>query len=62
MILALVFSAVISCSLNTQPTELYSNNYFDLLPGEKAIINLKTSISEDKLKDVLTIRTLDDAF
>ena len=40
----------------------FSDNYFDLIPGEKAVINLRTEISEDKLKEVLTIRTLDDAF
>ncbi len=40
----------------------FSDNYFDLLPNEKVTINLKTSISEEKLKEVLTVRTLDGAF
>lgn len=40
----------------------FSDNYFDLLPGETVSINLKTSISEEKLKEVLTLRTLDAAF
>ncbi|WP_319500509.1 glycoside hydrolase family 2 protein [uncultured Draconibacterium sp.] len=40
----------------------FSDNYFDLLPNEKVSINLKTDISEEKLNEVLTIRTLDDAF
>ena len=40
----------------------FSDNYFDLMPGEKITINLKTKITEEKLKEVLTIRTLDDAF
>jgi len=40
----------------------FSDNYFDLLPGETATINLKTAISEKKLNDVLTLRTLDGAF
>ena len=40
----------------------FSDNYFDLLPNEKVKINLKTDISEEKLKEVLTLRTLDDAF
>lgn len=40
----------------------FSDNYFDLLPNEKVTINLKTSISEEKLKEVLTLRTLDGAF
>jgi len=40
----------------------FSDNYFDLLPGEEVTINLKTKVSESKLKKVLTIRTLDDAF
>jgi beta-mannosidase len=40
----------------------FSDNYFDLLPGEKVTVNLKTTISEEKLKEVLTLRTLDGAF
>jgi beta-mannosidase len=40
----------------------FSDNYFDLLPGKEGTINLKTKITEDKLKEVFTIRTLDDAF
>jgi beta-mannosidase len=40
----------------------FSDNYFDLLPNEKATINLKTSISEEKLMEVLTVKTLDGAF
>ncbi|WP_372947329.1 beta-mannosidase [Mariniphaga sp.] len=40
----------------------FSDNYFDMLPGEKVTINLKTDISEEKLIELLTVRTLDDAF
>ena len=40
----------------------FSDNNFDLMPNEKVSINLKTDISEKKLNEVLTIRTLDDAF
>jgi beta-mannosidase len=40
----------------------FSDNYFDLLPGEKETVNLKTKITEEKLREVLTIRTLNDAF
>jgi len=40
----------------------FSDNYFDLLPGEKVLINLNTKISEAKLKEVLTVSTLDGAF
>jgi len=40
----------------------FSDNYFDILPGESVTINLKTNISEEKLKQVLTLRTLDGAF
>jgi len=40
----------------------FSDNYFDMLPNEKVTVNLKTAISEEKLKEVLTIRTLNDAF
>lgn len=40
----------------------FSDNYFDLLPNEKVNIHLKTDISEERLNEVLTIRTLNDAF
>ena len=40
----------------------FSDNYFDLLPKETVTIQLKTKISEEKLNEVMTIRTLDDAF
>jgi beta-mannosidase len=40
----------------------FSVNYFDLLPGEIEKVNLETEISEQQLKEVLTIRTLDSAF
>ena len=40
----------------------FSDNYFDLLPGEKVTVNLKTDISEEKLNEVFALRTLDDAF
>jgi len=40
----------------------FSDNYFDLLPHEKATVHLKTDISEKQLNEVLSIRTLIDAF
>ncbi len=40
----------------------FSDNYFDMLPGEKVTVDLKTDIPEEKLSEVLTLRTLDDAF
>ncbi|MCK3685375.1 glycoside hydrolase family 2 protein [Maribellus sp. YY47] len=40
----------------------FSDNYFDLLPNEKLSVNLKTAISEEKLNEILSVRTLDDAF
>lgn len=40
----------------------FSDNYFDMLPNEKITIHLKTDISEEKLKEVLTVRTLAGAF
>ncbi|HKI88418.1 MAG TPA: glycoside hydrolase family 2 protein [Draconibacterium sp.] len=40
----------------------FSDNFFDLLPGEVAKINLETDMTEQKLNEVLTIRTLDSAF
>jgi len=41
---------------------LFSDNYFDMLPKTQATVSLNTGISENKLKEVFTIRTLDDAF
>jgi len=40
----------------------FSDNYFDMLPGETRTIHLETEISEQQLNEVLTVRTLDDAF
>ncbi len=40
----------------------FSDNYFDLLPGEKKTIHLNTEISKSRLDSVLEVRTLDDAF
>ncbi len=40
----------------------FSDNYFDMLPGEEVVILLETNMSEEKLKKVLSIRTLYDAF
>ena len=40
----------------------FSDNYFDMLPGSRATVNLKSDIPENKLKQVLTVRTLDGAF
>lgn len=40
----------------------FSDNYFDLLPENPVKIHLATKITAEKLKEVLTIRTLTDAF
>ncbi|WP_217651621.1 beta-mannosidase [Mariniphaga anaerophila] len=40
----------------------FSDNYFDMLPGEKLTVSLETEMSEEKLSEALTVRTLDDAF
>jgi beta-mannosidase len=40
----------------------FSDNYFDMLPGSRVTVNLKTDISERKLNQVLSVRSLDDAF
>jgi beta-mannosidase len=40
----------------------FSDNYFDLIPNEKITVGLTTKIDEQKLNQILTIRTLDDAF
>jgi beta-mannosidase len=40
----------------------FSDNYFNMLPGESVTVNLETGIPEGKLNEVLTLRTLDGAF
>ncbi len=40
----------------------FSDNFFDLLPGETKTVNLQTTISGGKLKEALSVRTLDSAF
>ncbi|MGD9929700.1 MAG: glycoside hydrolase family 2 protein [Mangrovibacterium sp.] len=40
----------------------FSDNYFDLLPGELVKIKLQTAIPKEKLDEVLAIQTLDGAF
>jgi len=40
----------------------FSDNYFDMLPGEKVTVHLKTDISEEKLNELFTVRTLEEAF
>jgi len=40
----------------------FSDNYFDMLPGSRVTVNLKSDIPENRLKEVLTVRTLDGAF
>ncbi|MFW5657711.1 MAG: glycoside hydrolase family 2 protein [Bacteroidota bacterium] len=40
----------------------FSDNYFDMLPNSRVTIHLDTDIPESKLNEVLTVRTLDDAF
>lgn len=40
----------------------FSDNYFDLLPGEKAEITLQTSVELARIKEVFKIQTLDSAF
>jgi len=40
----------------------FNDNYFDLLPGETKTVTLFTKIPETKLKEILTLRTLVDAF
>jgi beta-mannosidase len=39
-----------------------SDNYFDLLPGEPVVVNLKTSSTIDQLKASLKVTSLTDAF
>lgn len=40
----------------------FTDNYFDLLPGEEAEVSLKTSVSEEKIKELFKVQTLDTAF
>lgn len=40
----------------------FSDNYFDLLPGETVTVHLKTAIDAETLANVLKIETLDEAF
>lgn len=40
----------------------FSDNYFDLLPGQPVVVKLETQITRDELMKNLAIRTLDRAF
>ena len=40
----------------------FSDNYFDMLPGQQVKVHLKSAVSEEKLKEALTFKTLVDAF
>jgi beta-mannosidase len=40
----------------------FSDNFFDLLPGQLYEIELITSIAEEKMKEAFNFRTLTDAF
>ncbi len=40
----------------------FSDNYFDLLPGQETTVHLTTSLPLEKLEEVMTIRTLDSCF
>jgi beta-mannosidase len=39
-----------------------SDNYFDLLPGERVTITLKTSSALDQVKSALKVTSLTEAF
>ena len=40
----------------------FSDNYFDLIPGQTVKVKLETKISKEKLQDVFAIQTLDGTF
>lgn len=40
----------------------FSDNYFDLLPGQEVKVHLQTAVPENRLKEVFLLRTLKDAF
>jgi beta-mannosidase len=40
----------------------FSDNYFDLLPGQTVKVKLDSKMTEEKLKEVFAIRTLDTSF
>jgi beta-mannosidase len=44
------------------PEEFFSDNYFDLLPGQHVTIKFETSAGEKEVAAAFTIRTLKDAF
>jgi len=40
----------------------FSDNYFDLIPGEPVKVNLETKLTKEKLQEIFKIQTLDEAF
>lgn len=40
----------------------FSDNYFDLIPGQPVKVKLETKLAKEKLQEVFTIQTLDGAF
>ncbi|WP_423129494.1 beta-mannosidase [Gaoshiqia sp. Z1-71] len=40
----------------------FSDNYFDLLPGEEIRVKLETSVSKERLDEIFAVQTLDQAF
>ena len=40
----------------------FSDNYFDLLPGQTVKIKLQTAVTKEKLQEIFKIRTLESAF
>jgi beta-mannosidase len=40
----------------------FSDNYFDLMPGQTVKVKLETQMAKEKLQEVFKIRTLESAF
>jgi beta-mannosidase len=40
----------------------FSDNYFDLIPGQPVKVKLETKLSKEKLEEVFALQTLDGAF
>jgi beta-mannosidase len=41
---------------------VFSDNYFDLLPGQETVVNLRTDFAIDEITDKLQIQTLRDTY
>jgi beta-mannosidase len=40
----------------------FTDNYFDLIPGQQVKVKLETKLGKERLREVFEIKTLDEAF